>query len=286
MTAPVAKARSDPSPGAPSPDHPVRGPPGLFTELRRPSTCGTPRITNLFLRSANPSRFSRISPNSRISAGFSKFSFKAGLNSATKRGLSFGSVAMKAGSMVKLFSAGWQVPQVRPLPPNVSLKNRSLPFAMSWLKRSGGGEALLQPYSPTRAHMTKAVESSSRERIRPPFSSGATPSTLPVSVAPAPQWRDVPGSVELPLEHLFVLWVNRRETPRVKSARTRPLFAPVVLVLQIAFFLARGQDGRPPAWRAMLCILQGIFRNTRTRAYYRRNIRHRRAERQPPCAAF
>src|SRR5439155_14090802 len=63
----------------------------------------------------------------------------------------------------------------------------------------------------------------------------------------------VPGSVELPLEHLSVLWVNRREAPRVKSARTRPLFAPVVLVLRIAFFLARGQDGRPPAWRAMLC---------------------------------
>src|SRR3989442_11574174 len=185
MTAPVAKDRSDPSPGPPPPDHPVRGPAGLFTEVRRPSTCGTPRITNLFFRSANPSRFSRISPNSRISAGFSKFSFKAGLNSATKRGLSFGSVAMKAGSMVKLFSAGWQVPQVRPLPPNVSLKNRSLPFAMSWLKRSGGGEALLQPDSPTRAHTTKAVETSSRDRIRPPF--GRTPSTLPVSVAPQPR---------------------------------------------------------------------------------------------------
>src|SRR5467141_4106988 len=155
MTAPVAKDRSDPSPGAPSPDHPVRGPPGLFTEFRRPSTCGTPRITNVFFRSANPSRFSRISPNSRISAGFSKFSFEAGL-------------------MVKLFSAGWQVPQVRPLPPNVSLKNRSLPFAMSWLKRSGGGGALLQPDSPTRAHRTKAVENSSRERIRPPFSSGVS----------------------------------------------------------------------------------------------------------------
>src|SRR2546427_8124851 len=85
MTAPVAKDRSDPSPGAPSPDHPVRGPPGLFTEVRRPSTCGTPRMTNLFLRSSKPSRFSRISPNSRISAGFSKFSFKSGLNSATNR---------------------------------------------------------------------------------------------------------------------------------------------------------------------------------------------------------
>src|SRR5437899_2235870 len=181
MTAPVAKDRSDPSPGAPSPDHPVRGPPGLFTEVRRPSTWGTPRITNVFFRSANPSRFSRISPNSRISAGFSKFSFKAGLNSATKRGLSFGSVAMKAGSMVKLFSAGWQVPQVRPLPPNVSLKNRSLPFAMSWLKRSGGGGALLQPDSPTRAHRTKAVENSSRERIRSPFSSGVSHSFDPTS---------------------------------------------------------------------------------------------------------
>src|SRR5439155_1569434 len=99
MTAPVANDRSDPSPGAPSPDHPVRGPPGLATEVRRPSTCGTPRMTNLFVRSSNPSRFSRISPNSRISAGFSKFSRRAGLNSATKRGLSFGSVAMKAGSM-------------------------------------------------------------------------------------------------------------------------------------------------------------------------------------------
>ena len=95
----------------------------------------------------------------------------------------------------------------------------------------------------------------------------------------------VPGSVELPLEHLSVLWVNRREAPRMKSARTRPLFAPVVLVLRIAFFLARGQDGRPPAWRAMLCILHGIFHNTRTRAKHRRNIRYRRAERQPPCAA-
>src|SRR5207247_2754199 len=104
-----------------------------------------------------------------ISAGFSKFSFKAGLNSATKRGLSFGSVAMKAGSMVKLFSAGWQVPQVRPLPPNVSLKNRSLPFAMSWLKRSGRGEALSQPDRPTRAHRTKAVENSSRDRRRRPL---------------------------------------------------------------------------------------------------------------------
>src|SRR5207247_203920 len=53
-------------------------------------------------------------------------------------------------------------------------KNRSLPFAMSWLKRSGGGGALLQPDSPTRAHRTKAVENNSRERIRPPLSSGVS----------------------------------------------------------------------------------------------------------------
>jgi len=57
------------------------------------------RITKRVLQVGESIQISRISPNSRISAGFSKFSFKAGLNSATKRGLSFGSVAMKAGSM-------------------------------------------------------------------------------------------------------------------------------------------------------------------------------------------
>src|SRR5438445_188823 len=175
---PVAKYTSEPSPGAPSRDHPVRGPHGLCTEVRRPRVCGTPRMTNLFLRSSKPSRFSRISPNSRISAGFSKFSFKSGLNSATNRGLSFGSVAMNAGSMVKLFSAGWQVPQVRPLPANVSLKNRSLPLAMSWLKRSAGGETVLQPDRATTAHRTtRAVDTNSRGRIRPPSSSGVCTSS-------------------------------------------------------------------------------------------------------------
>jgi hypothetical protein len=44
-------------------------------------------------------------PNSRMSRGFSKFSLSAGLNSATNRGSSGGSVAMKAGSMEKLASA-------------------------------------------------------------------------------------------------------------------------------------------------------------------------------------
>src|SRR5437867_12345201 len=49
-----------------------------------------------------------------------------------------GSVAIKAASSVKLFSAGWHVPQVRPLPPNVSLKKISRPFA-TWSTGAGGG---------------------------------------------------------------------------------------------------------------------------------------------------
>src|SRR5712691_11711858 len=181
MTAPTAKERSDPSPGAPSPDHPVRGPPRLFTEVRRPSVCGTPRMTNLFLRSSNPSRFSRISPNSRISAGFSKFSFRAGLNSATKRGLLFGSVAMNAGSMVKLFSSGWQVPHVRPLPAKVSLKKRSRPFAMSRLRGSEGG-ADLQPSSPTTARRTQGTH-----RTAARLTAGATrsPKCIRVPLSPS-----------------------------------------------------------------------------------------------------
>jgi len=40
-------------------------------------------------------------------------------------------VAINAGSIVKLFSALWQVPQVRPLPPKVSLKNIFRPLAIS-----------------------------------------------------------------------------------------------------------------------------------------------------------
>src|SRR5437867_6004680 len=138
MTAPVAKDLSVPSPGAPSPDQPVRGPCLLLTEVRIASTCGTPRMTNLFSRSSKPSRFSRIRPNWRISFGFSKFFLSSALVSATNSGLSGGSVAIKAASSVKLFSAGWHVPQVRPLPPKVSLKKISRPFA-TWSTGAGGG---------------------------------------------------------------------------------------------------------------------------------------------------
>src|SRR5436309_376437 len=138
MTAPVAKDLSVPSPGAPSPDQPVRGPWLLLTEVRIASTCGTPRMTNLFSRSSKPSRFSRIRPHWRISFGFSKFFLSSALVSATISGLSGGSVAIKAASSVKLFSAGWHVPQVRPLPPKVSLKKISRPFA-TWSTGAGGG---------------------------------------------------------------------------------------------------------------------------------------------------
>src|SRR5438034_5836552 len=138
MTAPVAKDLSVPSPGAPSPDQPVRGPCLLLTEVRIASTCGTPRMTNLFSRSSKPSRFSRIRPNWRISFGFSKFFLSSALVSATNSGLSGGSVAMKAASSVKLFSAGWHVPQVRPLPPKVSLKKISRPLATGSTGAGGG----------------------------------------------------------------------------------------------------------------------------------------------------
>src|SRR5438876_11210914 len=90
MTAPVAKDLRVPSPGAPSPDQPVRGPWLLLTEVRIASTCGTPRMTNLFSRSSKPSRFSRIRPNWRISFGFSKFFLSSALVSATNSGLSGG----------------------------------------------------------------------------------------------------------------------------------------------------------------------------------------------------
>ncbi|MGH7273547.1 MAG: hypothetical protein ACREIQ_03695 [Nitrospiria bacterium] len=48
------------------------------------------------------------------------------------------SVAMKEGSRVKLFSLGWQVPQVLPLPLNVSLKKIFFPFVMSSLSELDG----------------------------------------------------------------------------------------------------------------------------------------------------
>ena len=133
--APLAKLRRLPSPGDPSPDHPVRWTSGVVvpspgegvSEVGRPSVCGTPRIVKLLARSPKPFVLWRMRPTPRISAGFSKFSARAGRNSATKRGSLSGRVAMYSGSMVKLFWAGWQVPQVLPFPLKVSLKNRSAP---------------------------------------------------------------------------------------------------------------------------------------------------------------
>lgn len=94
---------------------------------------GTPRIVKLFAKSPKPFVFSRIRPNFRIKTGFSKFIARAGMNagepgSATKRGSFFGSVLMNAGSMVRLFSGEWQVPQVLPLPLNCSLKKSFSPW--------------------------------------------------------------------------------------------------------------------------------------------------------------
>jgi len=103
MTAPVAKDRREPSPGEPSPGHPVRGPWALSIVACSPGICGTPRRVNLLARSSNPSRFTIIKPNSRIRCGFSKYSFRAGLNSATNSGSSSGRDAINVGSMEKYF---------------------------------------------------------------------------------------------------------------------------------------------------------------------------------------
>ena len=92
--------------------------------------CGTPRITNFIVGFSRPSRFSRINPCDRISVGFSSCA-SAGLNSATNNGSLAGRVAMNGGSIVKLLFAGWHVPQVRPLPLNVSLKKRFAPCEIS-----------------------------------------------------------------------------------------------------------------------------------------------------------
>lgn len=46
---------------------------------------------------------------------------------------------MNAASIVKLSSAGWQVPQVRPLPAKVSLKKMRRPLAISAACGSVGG---------------------------------------------------------------------------------------------------------------------------------------------------
>ena len=100
MTAPIANERSEPSPGAPSPDQPVAlttvlpsarvklsSPAGSTAVVtRRPSVCGTPRNTP---GRSKPSRFSRISPKRRISSGSSS-SARSGSNSATNSGSSSG----------------------------------------------------------------------------------------------------------------------------------------------------------------------------------------------------
>jgi hypothetical protein len=66
---------------------------------------------------------------------------------------------MNAGSRVKLFWAGWQVPQVRPFPLNVSLKKISLPLETRSLGRDGGAlHAESVDNSPTTPHRTTSKE--------------------------------------------------------------------------------------------------------------------------------
>ncbi len=107
---------------------------------------------------------SRISPNFRISSGFSKFSRSAGTNSATNRGSLGGSLEMKAESIVKLFVGGWQVPQVRPLPANVSFRKSSLPLATSSRCGSGfGGNNDWQLATRTRPVTTTATRTTAAD---------------------------------------------------------------------------------------------------------------------------
>jgi hypothetical protein len=112
VTAPVAKSRR--LPGEPSPDQPVAP---FCVDVLSANVCGTPRITPGL---ANPSTFSRIVPsrrNRRISRSAS-----SGVDLMTNSGSFLGSARTNAGSSVKLLVAGWQVPQVRPLPSKVSLR--------------------------------------------------------------------------------------------------------------------------------------------------------------------
>src|SRR5262245_46790553 len=92
-------------------------------------TWGTPRRTNLCVASSKPSTFSRITPLLNRRLPTSRLA-RAGLVSNTNSG-SFGLVACSAltnaGSIVVLLLAGWQVPQVRPLPAKVSVKKMSAP---------------------------------------------------------------------------------------------------------------------------------------------------------------
>ena len=162
ITAPVANDRSVRSAGAPSPDHPVCGPEKLATEVDNDKTCGTPRRTPGFW---NPSTFSRIRPSSRKSRGFSRAA-RPGSRSAMNKGSLRLSVAMNAGSRVKLFSTGWQVPQVLPLPLKVSLKNRSSPRAMRRARAepaSAPGTAAARPPPPTRPSDNGCAKATARE---------------------------------------------------------------------------------------------------------------------------
>lgn len=149
ITAPTEKRRRVPGMGAPSPDQPVRcsnarvepsgrlpsasGSGGMI-EVDSDRECGTPRIVNFRTGSSKPSTFSRMRPNSRRSSGISKLGTRFGCpSSATKIGWSLGKVSMKAGSTTRLFSTGWQVAQVRPLPVKVSRKKSSPPSKTSRL---------------------------------------------------------------------------------------------------------------------------------------------------------
>ncbi len=165
ITAPTANARSEPSPGEPSPDQPVRGPSRLSIDVRSASVCGMPRMLKSFSRSSKPSWFSTISANSRISRGFSKLRARSGLVSATNSGSSAGSVAMNAGVRPKLSSGRWQVPQVRPLPSKVSVRKIRSPISTSVGGRGGGG--CLQAASRTAIAAIPSSNRSRREVRRP-----------------------------------------------------------------------------------------------------------------------
>lgn len=93
----------------------------------------TPRETNRWLESMKPSTFSRMAASSRRSDVSSSAS--SGTCRKTKSGSSgrFWSRALtNCTSSVVLLSTGWQEPQVRPLPSNVSWKKTPAPAQMSW----------------------------------------------------------------------------------------------------------------------------------------------------------
>ena len=135
VIAPSRKSRMVPAPGAPSPDQPTASRLGprcagsASIETLMPMLCGTPRNTGSFggTRPGSPE-----SVRARISSGSSS-SASVGIDSATNSG-STGCVVqsrMNSASIVKLWVAGWQVPQVRPLPLKVSSKNIRRPSSIS-----------------------------------------------------------------------------------------------------------------------------------------------------------